>query len=105
MSNLGIILIAEDDENDAFILKMALRKAGILNASTHVSDGEDAIKYLAGVGSYSNREKYPFPCLVVTDLKMPKCTGFDLLAWMKDQPVPDKPPVVVLSGSIEDSDR
>ena len=45
------------------------------------------------------------PCLVVTDLKMPKSNGFDLLAWIKNQPPPNCPPVVVLSGSVEESDK
>ena len=105
MNDRGMILLAEDDENDAFIFRMALKKAGIPNALTHVSDGEDAINYLAGTGIYSNRTQYPLPCLVVTDLKMPRSTGFDLLAWIKNQSPRTRPPVVVLSGSIEDSDK
>ena len=105
MNHLGTILFAEDDENDAFIFKMALQKADVRNPLTHVSDGEDAINYLAGVGAYSDRGKCPFPSLVVTDLKMPKRTGFDVLEWIKDQPLPMRPPVVVLSGSFEDSDQ
>ena len=43
--------------------------------------------------------------IVITDLKMPRRTGFDLLAWIQDQPQLNCPPVVVLSGSAEDSDK
>ena len=105
MKDCGLILLAEDDENDAFIFRMALNKAGISNSLAHVPDGQCAIDYLAGSGVYSNRSQYPVPCLVVTDLKMPKASGFDLLAWIKNQPPPNCAPVIVLSGSVEDSDK
>ena len=48
MNDRGLILLAEDDENDAFIFRMALKKAGVSNSLTHVPDGQDAINYLAG---------------------------------------------------------
>ena len=105
MNHAGPILFAEDDENDAFIFRIALQKAGIRNALIHVADGEDAINYMAGAGPYSDREKSRLPCLVVTDLKMPRRTGFDLLAWINQQPPSHRPAVVVLSGSFEDSDQ
>ncbi len=105
MNPTETILLAEDDENDAFIFRIALKKAGIQNPLHHVPDGEDAINYLAGAGVYANRILHPFPCLVITDLKMPRRTGFELLAWIQDQPQLNCPPVVVLSGSAEDSDK
>ena len=105
MNRNDTILLAEDDENDAFLFRMALKKAGILNPLSRVPDGEDAINYLAGVGIYSDRVQYPLPSLVITDLKMPRRTGFDLLAWIQAQPQLNCPPVVVLSGSAEDSDK
>jgi CheY-like chemotaxis protein len=52
----------------------------------HVSDGEEAINYLRGAGPYSDRIEYPFPCLLITDLMMPKVSGFDVLAWLQSQP-------------------
>ena len=105
MNRNDTILLAEDDENDAFLFRMALKKAGIPNPLSRVPDGEDAINYLVGVGIYSDRVQYPLPSLVITDLKMPRRTGFDLLAWIQDQPQLNCPPVVVLSGSAEDSDK
>ena len=43
MNRNGTILLAEDDENDAFLFRMALKKAGIPNPLSHVPDGEDAV--------------------------------------------------------------
>ena len=105
MHRRGVILLAEDDENDAFIFRMALQMADVVEAIVHVWDGQEAIDYLAAVGAYSDRDNYPFPRLVVTDLKMPRSTGFDVLGWIQNQSAPHRPPVVVLSGSNEDSDK
>ena len=63
-----------------------------------VGDGEKAIDYLAGNGGFSDRGKYPFPDVVLLDLKMPRKTGFEVLQWLQTQTF-DGPYIVVLSGS------
>jgi CheY-like chemotaxis protein len=99
-----IILVVEDDPNDTYLLKRAFQKIGI-DMPVHVcTDGEDAMSYLRGRGPYANREKYPFPRVLITDLKMPKCTGFDLLAWLHSHPECNLIPKIVLSASAEERD-
>jgi CheY-like chemotaxis protein len=105
MTQYSTILLAEDDENDAFLLKRALSNAGVSNPVAHVPDGEDALHYLAGEGVFSDRSKHPFPCLLITDLKMPKFSGFDLLARAKPILESKHLPAIVLSASVADSDR
>lgn len=83
MSRCSTILFAEDNEDDAFLFLTASSKAGVANPVVHVLNGEDALSYLAGTGAYSDRTAHPFPCLLVTDLKMPRLSGFDLLARAK----------------------
>src|ERR1051326_7445136 len=105
MSADSTILYAEDDENDAFLFLTALAKAGVPNPVVHVLNGEEAFCYLAGTGAYSDRAAHPFPCLLVTDLKMPRLSGFDLLA--KARPILDSKhlPALVLSASVAEVDR
>lgn len=105
MSRFDTILLAEDDENDAFLFRRALSLASVANPVVHVLNGKDAMLYLTGVGVYSNRTEYPFPCLLVTDLKMPHLSGFDLLTQAK--PILDSHQVsaVVLSASVAESDK
>jgi len=105
MSSCSIILFAEDDENDALLFLTALSKAGVVNPVVHVFNGEEALSYLAGTGAYSDRTAHPFPCLLVTDLKMPRLSGFDLLA--KAKPILDSKhlPALVLSASVAEADR
>jgi CheY-like chemotaxis protein len=99
------ILHAEDDENDAFLFRRALFKAGVANPLTWVPNGEVAVEYLTGAGSWSDRGMHPFPSLLITDLKMPALSGFDLLGRLKDLPGCAQLRVVVLSASVVESDK
>src|SRR3954465_5246923 len=101
----GMILHAEDDENDAFLFQMALAKAGVVNPLTQVSNGEVALQYLTGTGAYLDRDKHPFPCLLITDLKMPTLSGFDLLTQVKHLLDSNQLRAIVLTASVADSDK
>lgn len=99
-----IILVAEDDENDAFILKRAFKKGGI-ELPVHVCpDGEVAMNYLKGIGQFADRLTYPFPRVLITDLKMPRCSGFDILQWLQSHPECNLIPKIVLSASNHEVD-
>ena len=80
------ILQVEDDPNDVFLLKHAMKKAGMANPMQVASDGQEAIDYLQGAGKFADRGKYPFPCLVLLDLKLPHVMGLDVLKWIRQQP-------------------
>jgi CheY-like chemotaxis protein len=93
------ILIIEDDANDAELLKRGLRKAGFSGAVMVCKDGSEARDYVQGQGAFSNRSDYPLPDLILLDLSLPKVSGLEVLAWMKEQPHASKIPVFVLTGS------
>ena len=97
------ILQVEDDPNDVFFLKHAMKKAGVANPIQVVSDGQEAIDYLQGVGQFADRGKFPFPCLVLLDLKLPYVMGLEVLRWIRKQPGVALP-VVMLTASAEDAD-
>ena len=100
-----IILLVEDDHNDALLAQRALKDAGAAHRVIHLCDGEEAIKYLNGDPPFQDRQTHPSPSLVLLDLKMPKLTGFDVLAWLQDRPqLAANIPVVVLTGSIHGDD-
>jgi CheY-like chemotaxis protein len=98
------ILIAEDDPNDAFMITRTLKKVGVLNPVQIIENGEQAIAYLRGDGEYKDRAVYPFPGVIITDLKMPKVDGFEILAWLRRHPECGVIPTVVLSASAIESD-
>src|SRR2546423_1288953 len=72
-----------------------------------VNDGEQAIAYLNGLGTYADRAKSPMPGAVLLDLNMPKKSGFEVLAWARTQPVLKRVPFVILTASmrLEDVER
>jgi CheY-like chemotaxis protein len=101
----SLILLVEDDTNDALLAQMALQKAGSTARLVHLGDGEQAIQYLSGLPPYDDRVAHPLPGLILLDLKMPRLSGFDVLNWLQTQPeLAKKCPVVVLTGSILEQD-
>ena len=80
------ILLAEDDQNDVFFMQRAFSQARLLNPLKVVRDGEETIQYLQGEGVYADRVQYPFPVLLLLDLRMPRRNGFDVLEWLRQQP-------------------
>jgi CheY-like chemotaxis protein len=86
MSEHAIILLAEDDEDHVILIKHAFFEADLRNPLYVVWNGEEAIDYLRGAGKYANRDEYPLPDLLLLDLKMPRVDGFQVLAWLREQP-------------------
>ena len=97
------ILQVEDDPNDIFFLQRAMKKAGVLNPIQVARDGQQAIDYLQGVEKFADREKFPFPCLVLLDLKLPHVMGLDVLKWIRQESGLSMV-VVVLTASADDAD-
>src|SRR5579864_5457123 len=92
------ILLVDDSEDDTRILTDLLRTCRVTNPIHVVRDGRDAIAYLSGAKEYSDREKYPFPAIIILDLRMPGVDGFDVLKWVETQPNLPRFLMVVLSG-------
>lgn len=101
------ILIAEDEDDEAFLLQRALKKASISNPVQRVKNGDEVIEYLSGTGPYGDRSLFPLPIIVLLDLNMPKKSGFEVLEWIRQQPSLKTLAVDIFSGSSrsEDIDR
>ena len=97
------ILQVEDDPNDVFLFQHAMTKAGMMNPVQVASDGQQAIDYLQGAGKFADREKYPVPCLVLLDLKLPYVMGLDVLKWIRKHRGTDLT-VLMLTASGEEAD-
>jgi DNA-binding response OmpR family regulator len=100
----GTILLVEDDENDVELFMRAYNQAHIANPVQRTSNGDDAVAYLSGEGKYADRSNHPLPVLVLLDLKLPRRSGLQVLAWMREQPGLKRVPVVVLTSSKDNSD-
>ena len=104
MARSATILLAEDDPNDALLMRKAVQKTLSRIPLVVVNNGQEAVHYLNGDGPYADRTLHPFPDLVLLDLKMPLMNGFEVLRWVRQQPRLKRLPVIVLSGSVLESD-
>ena len=98
------VLAVDDSENDCLLLQRAFSTLEHLDLTHCVKDGSEALAYLSGSGEYADRDKYPFPDLMMLDIKMPVMNGFELLKWMKHQCWGKKPVVVLLTSSAMSED-
>ena len=98
------ILVVEDDPDDQVLIARCLTAASTDVEIHVVDDGSEAIAYLMGEGRYAERAQYPYPTFVITDLKMPGASGFDVLEHIKGNPAYAIIPVVVLSASNDPDD-
>ena len=98
------VLLVEDNPDDVFLIQRAFKKAGLENPLQVVIDGEQAVAYLSGSGSYGDRERYPLPSLLLLDLKLPRRDGHEVLAWLRSQADLRRLVVVILTSSRELSD-
>jgi CheY-like chemotaxis protein len=102
------LLLVEDDSNDIELFRHALEesaeRAGVRVRLEVTRDGKEAIKYLSGQEGFAERQRFPFPDLIVLDLKMPGVTGLDVLAWLKGHEEYRRVPKIVLSSSSLERD-
>ena len=92
------ILIIDDDPDDANLIRLTV--LGLHpNASVQtITSGLDLKAYLEGRGRYADREVFPYPGLILLDLRMPEMDGFEVMAWLKSQLLHAAIPVIVISA-------
>ena len=96
---LRTILLADDNIDDCDLVREAWREAPVGQELRCVSDGTELIAYLNREGPFSDRQSAPRPSLILLDLHMPKMTGHEALAIIKENPAYATIPIIVLTTS------
>jgi CheY-like chemotaxis protein len=99
------ILLADDAPDDAELTTLAFRRAGYPNPIHTVCRAEDAIHYLKAEGPFADSATFAFPWIVLLDITMPGGSGWEVLAWIREQPQFRLLPVIVFTGSHLPSDE
>jgi len=99
-----IILLVEDNPDDAALTLRALKKNNIMNEVVVARDGVEALDYLHGSGDYTERDVFDLPQLILLDLKLPKLDGLEVLKRVRADERTALQPVVVLTTSVEEQD-
>ncbi len=95
-------LIVDDSEMECSLLDAELRGAVSVKIVGFVRDGFEAVSYLRGTDQFRNREKFPFPDLMLLDFQMPGSNGMDVLQFLQYQF--HRPRVILWSNSMEEID-
>ena len=99
-----IWLLVEDDENDYLLLRRALQRADATARLFWVKDGAEAKEYFRAEKRFSDRAAYPLPAVVLSDLKMPRCSGLELVQWIRHELGLRALPFIMFSSSDQASD-
>lgn len=92
------ILIVDDCPDDANLIRRAVLSLHPKSAVQTITHGLDLKAYLEGQEPYADREIYPYPGLILLDLRMPEMDGFEVLTWLKSHALHAAIPVIVISA-------
>lgn len=98
------ILLVEDNQAHAELLKRIYSNHEMVGKIHHVSDGQEALDYLFQRNGYSDSQLNPRPDVVLLDLRLPKVDGLSVLKEIKESDKLQKIPVVVLTSSEAERD-
>ena len=89
------IILAEDDEGHATLIKRNLKRSGLLNEIIHFKDGQETLDFLNNVKDKNGKNN--LPSLLLLDIKMPKVNGIEVLRQVKQDPSLKKMPVIMIT--------
>ena len=89
------IILAEDDEGHATLIKRNLKRSGLLNEIIHFKDGQETLDFLNNVKDKNGKNN--LPSLLLLDIKMPKINGIEVLRQVKQDPSLKRMPVIMIT--------
>src|ERR1700754_1622238 len=100
MLQFPFMLIADDDEDDIYLLNSAFNESELKVKIDFVQNGQEVFKYLDKINGNN-----PLPDLIVLDLNMPLLGGRDTLLRLKEDLRYKNIPVVILTTSNSEKEK
>ena len=97
-----LVLIAEDDADDRFLLQTAFDENGFNDILYFVDNGYDLLLHLKSLKE--NKSVENFPHFILLDLNMPKRSGREVLEELKNDDFLNKIPVIVFSTTSNENE-
>jgi len=98
------VLLVEDAEEHAILIRRALEGGNLRLRLFWVTDGKAALDFLYNEGAYRDKESNPSPDIILLDLRLPKIHGLKVLEQIKSDERLKNIPVAVLTASDEAKD-
>ena len=89
------IFIAEDDDQYAFIMQLALLRSGNEHHVDTVNTSAGTLNYLKALSGHGR----PMPDLIIIGLRLPMLHDFEVLRWIRGRRSFDTVPVAILAGT------
>lgn len=96
------ILVVEDNEADVYLLRQALKEAGLGFELTVIDDGAEALDFIGNPAKHGN---VPRLDLAILDLNLPKSTGLEVLEAIRCSHDLWNVPVAIVTSSAEPRER
>lgn len=90
------VLIVEDDEGHATLIRRNMQRAGWGEHSVYLKDGQELLDYVYKKAQFSSRTSND-AVAIIADLNMPRLSGFEVLQRLKSDQDLSRIPVYVMT--------
>jgi CheY-like chemotaxis protein len=105
MSNAKVVLVVEDDANDARLLRVAASRTGAPPVCHFVTSGEQAVAWLDKLCCDRDHCAAALPDLILLDWRLPGLAGTDLVQWIRARAEFDGVEVIAWSGALDPTQK
>ena len=81
-----VVLVVEDEADHAALIQAAFAYRDFPCLVHVTGSSEEAMDYLLGRWPFDNRQRHPFPHVIILDLGLPGMDGLGFLRWLSSRP-------------------
>lgn len=96
------IVLVDDDDGDAKMVRRAFTKAGIVNPLVRAVDGMEALEMLRGE---QGRERLRPPYILLVDINMPRMNGLAFVKALREDATLKSAIAFIMTTSKHDADK